>query len=118
MQSDQQDQLSEGQEERGRPQSSTKPFKNMKGMPPGVRLLNPQTLPWGILLLLIYLILVIFTREMPENLISQIIASIRLLFLTMGLFFSLMGILGLITHPEDKSKAIPKLPSFLKRKIK
>ena len=96
--------------------SQAKPFKNMKGMPPAVRLLNPQTLPWGILLLIIYLVLAILTKDLPDEIIWQIVGSIRLLFLTMGLFFTLMGILGLIAHPNEKSKAIPKIPKFLKKR--
>jgi hypothetical protein len=70
-------------------------------------LISPGTLPWGVLFLILYLLFAIITGSWHEGLISEIIGSIRVLILTIGLFLSSLGVLGVIFNPEDAKKAIP-----------
>lgn len=88
--------------------SANRPSKNRKGVPPAVRLVAPQYIPWGILFLLVYLLMAIITGSWHEGLIAEVIGSIRLLILTSGLFFTLLGLIGFIIHPEDRHKIIPR----------
>ena len=94
-------------DERKKSNLKDKPFKQKSQGTLAIRLVNPQTIPWGIGLLIAYILMVFITGSWQEGFVAQIIASIRLLILTLGIFYTFLGILGIIYHPEDKNKAIP-----------
>jgi hypothetical protein len=89
------------------PTSKTKPFKSYQQGPPVLKLISPATLPWGVLFLIFYLLFATITGSWHEGLVSEVIGSIRVLILTIGLFLSFLGIFGLILSPKDAKKAIP-----------
>jgi len=80
------------------------PNKKKPQEPVKVKILTPQSLLLGVPLLVIYLIMAFITGSWREGLFAQVVGSIRLLILSLGIFLTFTGTLGFIIYPEDRHR--------------